>query len=150
MVCRGTIDNIADSNYSIIALRFATACGWSPNFRADLVLNDFVLTAMLEKEISVLSDGTPWRPLIHVKDIAMSILWAIESDLYHFLVSNVGSNDWTLTIGDSKKVSEILEVPYEIKNENFNDKRREVNLINFQGCQRIHPNAKFRNDCLRN
>ena len=54
---------LADSNFEISCLRFATACGMS-----DLVLNDFVASAVATKRITVLSDGTPWRPLIDVHD----------------------------------------------------------------------------------
>lgn len=59
------------------SLRFATACGMSDRLRLDLVLNDFVACALTRGEISVLSDGTPWRPLIDVEDMARAIVWAI-------------------------------------------------------------------------
>ena len=58
-------------------LRFATACGMSERLRLDLVLNDFVAAAVAAREIVVLSDGTPWRPLIDVRDMARAIEWAI-------------------------------------------------------------------------
>jgi nucleoside-diphosphate-sugar epimerase len=61
----------------ITSLRFATACGMSDRLRLDLVLNDFVACAITSGEITVLSDGTPWRPLIDVEDMARAILWAI-------------------------------------------------------------------------
>ena len=51
------------------SLRFATACGWSERLRLDLVLNDFVACAITAGEITILSDGTPWRPIIDVEDI---------------------------------------------------------------------------------
>jgi nucleoside-diphosphate-sugar epimerase len=59
------------------SLRFATACGMSDRLRLDLVLNDFVACAITSGEITVLSDGTPWRPLIDVEDMARAITWAI-------------------------------------------------------------------------
>ena len=58
-------------------LRFATACGMSDRLRLDLVLNDFVACAVASRKITVLSDGTPWRPLIDVRDMARAIEWAI-------------------------------------------------------------------------
>jgi nucleoside-diphosphate-sugar epimerase len=61
----------------ITSLRFATACGMSDRLRLDLVLNDFVACAITTGEITVLSDGTPWRPLIDVEDMARAITWAI-------------------------------------------------------------------------
>jgi UDP-glucose 4-epimerase len=59
------------------SLRFATACGMSDRLRLDLVVNDFVGSAIASNEISILSDGTPWRPLIDVKDMARAIEWAL-------------------------------------------------------------------------
>lgn len=62
---------------SVTCLRFATACGMSDRLRLDLVLNDFVACAVTSGEITVLSDGSPWRPLIDVHDMALAIEWAI-------------------------------------------------------------------------
>jgi nucleoside-diphosphate-sugar epimerase len=59
-------------------LRFSTACGMSDRLRLDLVLNDFVACAVTTGAISVLSDGSPWRPLIDVRDMALAIEWAIH------------------------------------------------------------------------
>lgn len=61
----------------ITCLRFATACGMSERLRLDLVLNDFVACALAGRRITVLSDGTPWRPLIDVHDMARAMHWAI-------------------------------------------------------------------------
>jgi nucleoside-diphosphate-sugar epimerase len=119
-----SLDEIASSDFSVTALRFATACGWSPHFRADLVLNDFILTAMTENKIEVISDGTPWRPLIHVEDIGLAVAWSSQRVEAGFSAYNVGSNDWTLTIGDlAREVSELIGVDYKILNHNKADKR---------------------------
>jgi nucleoside-diphosphate-sugar epimerase len=78
-------------------LRFATACGMSDRLRLDLVLNDFVACALALGEVTVLSDGTPWRPLIDVCDMARAIEWAINRPAANggeFLVVNVGSDAW--------------------------------------------------------
>jgi nucleoside-diphosphate-sugar epimerase len=92
---------LADSAFSVTALRFATACGFSPRCRLDLVLNDFVASALAQGEISLLSDGSPWRPLIHVEDMARAMAWALrrKSD-GAFLSVNVGSEKWNYQIGD--------------------------------------------------
>jgi nucleoside-diphosphate-sugar epimerase len=87
----------------VSCLRFATACGWSPRLRLDLVLNDFVASALATGEIEVLSDGTPWRPLVDVRDMARAISWAVdrtEADGGRFLVVNVGSNTANYRIRD--------------------------------------------------
>jgi nucleoside-diphosphate-sugar epimerase len=84
------------------ALRFSTACGFTPRTRLDLVLNDFVVSAMNYKKISILSDGTPWRPLIHVHDMCRAIDWAIHrDDIYNNIRSiNIGSNNWNYQVKD--------------------------------------------------
>ena len=68
---------------TVTCLRFATACGMSDRLRLDLVLNDFVASALATGEITVLSDGTPWRPLIDVADMARAIEWAIGRSTDH-------------------------------------------------------------------
>ena len=61
---------LADSDFSPVFMRNATAFGPSPRLRADIVLNNLVGHALLSGEVRVLSDGTPWRPLVHAADIA--------------------------------------------------------------------------------
>lgn len=88
---------------TITSLRFSTACGMSDRLRLDLVLNDFVACAIAAGEITVLSDGTPWRPLIDVKDMARSIEWALVRDpaeAGHYVAVNVGSNVWNYQVRD--------------------------------------------------
>lgn len=80
----------------ITCLRFATACGMSDRLRLDLVLNDFVACALSEGRITVLSDGSPWRPLIDVADMGRAIDWAVERPADNggrFLVINAGSDE---------------------------------------------------------
>ena len=94
---------LADEDFVVTSLRFATACGSSDRLRLDLVLNDFVAGAVAAKEITVLSDGTPWRPLIHVKDMAIAMDWALKRSSSAggtFLALNAGSNDWNYQVRD--------------------------------------------------
>lgn len=87
----------------VTCLRFATACGMSPRLRLDLVLNDFVAGALANGEVSVLSDGSPWRPLIDVRDMARAIEWAITGtgvEAGGFLSVNAGSDDWNVQVRD--------------------------------------------------
>jgi nucleoside-diphosphate-sugar epimerase len=82
-------------------LRFATACGMSDRLRLDLVLNDFAACAVALGEITVLSDGTPWRPLIDVHDMARAIDWAAHRRADNgggFLVVNVGADAWNYQV----------------------------------------------------
>ncbi len=83
------------------ALRFATACGMSERLRLDLVLNDFVASAVAARKITVLSDGTPWRPLIDVADMARAVEWAISRDAGGaWLQVNVGADVWNYQVRD--------------------------------------------------
>jgi len=87
----------------VTSLRFATACGVSERLRLDLVLNDFVACALTSGEITVLSDGTPWRPLIDVEDMARAISWAIRrrrDNGGEFLAVNAGRDESNYQVRD--------------------------------------------------
>lgn len=91
------------TDMTVTCLRFATACGMSDRLRLDLVLNDFVACAISKGLISVLSDGSPWRPLIDVADMARAIDWAIDrqaSNGGRYLAVNAGSNDRNYQVRD--------------------------------------------------
>jgi nucleoside-diphosphate-sugar epimerase len=97
------LEPLADKNFKVTCLRFATACGMSERLRLDLVLNDFVAGAVSTKQITILSDGTPWRPLIDVKDMALAVEWAINRETFtsgDFLAVNIGSDRWNYQIKD--------------------------------------------------
>lgn len=92
---------LADKKFNITSLRFSTACGMSERLRLDLVLNDFVAGAVTSKKINILSDGTPWRPLINIEDMARAIDWACKRDICQggeFLAINVGSDEWNYQV----------------------------------------------------
>jgi nucleoside-diphosphate-sugar epimerase len=85
----------------VTCLRFATACGMSDRLRLDLVLNDFVACALAFNEVKVLSDGTPWRPLINVSDMARAIEWGVTRPVATGgpkLSINVGSTAWNYQV----------------------------------------------------
>ena len=88
---------IADESFSPVFLRNATAFGFSPRLRADIVLNNLVGHAILTGKVRVLSDGTPWRPLVHARDIAAAFLTALEApiDKVHCRAYNVGTERTT-------------------------------------------------------
>ena len=86
------LSKIASPKFIIKCLRFSTACGFSPRLRLDIVLNDFVAASIVKNHINILSDGNPWRPIIHVQDMARAIHWSIEdSNDAVFQILNVGS-----------------------------------------------------------
>jgi nucleoside-diphosphate-sugar epimerase len=105
------LQKLADRDFAVTCLRFATACGMSARLRLDLVVNDFVACAVASRNITILSDGTPWRPLIHVSDMARGIDWAIrrEGRGGSFLAVNVGSNQWNYRVKDlAEAVAEVV------------------------------------------
>lgn len=92
-----------DTGMTISCLRFATACGMSDRLRLDLVLNDFVACALSRHEITVLSDGSPWRPLIDVADMARAIDWAISrrpDEGGRYLAVNIGADACNYQVRD--------------------------------------------------
>jgi len=106
------LEPLAHKGFKVTSLRFSTACGMSDRLRLDLVLNDFVAGAVASKRITILSDGTPWRPLINVKDMARAIDWAISrnaSDGGEFLAVNVGSDGWNYQVKDlAEAVAKVI------------------------------------------
>jgi nucleoside-diphosphate-sugar epimerase len=93
---------IADDSFSPVFLRNATAFGFSPRLRADIVLNNLVGHAVLTGDVRVLSDGTPWRPLVHARDIANAFLAALEAPMeaVHCAAFNVGTETNNLTVAE--------------------------------------------------
>ncbi len=86
------VARLADRNFSPTFLRNATAYGASPRLRLDLVLNDFVATAFTTGRIYIKSDGTPWRPIVHLRDIIAAALTVLEApqESIHNETFNVG------------------------------------------------------------
>ena len=97
---------LADRSFSPVFLRNATAYGASPRMRFDIVLNNLMGLAWTTKEIAMISDGSPWRPLVHVQDICGAILCALEAPSKSVAgeVFNVGSTK------ENYRIREVAEV----------------------------------------
>lgn len=93
---------LADSGFVPVFLRNATAFGFSPRLRADIVLNNLVGYAVLTGEVKVLSDGTPWRPLVHAQDIARAFAVCLDApaELISCRAYNVGTETNNLTVAE--------------------------------------------------
>ena len=91
---------LADADFSPVFLRNATAFGFSPRLRADIVLNNLVGHAHLSGEVRVLSDGTPWRPLVHALDIADAFAAVLSAprEAVHGEAFNVGTEQNNVTV----------------------------------------------------
>jgi nucleoside-diphosphate-sugar epimerase len=101
--------DLADADFTPVSLRNATAFGLSPRLRGDIVLNNLVGHAFLTGEARVLSDGTPWRPLVHARDIAAAFVAALSADrdAVHAKAFNVGSEQNNLTVAEI--AAEVVE-----------------------------------------
>jgi nucleoside-diphosphate-sugar epimerase len=93
---------LADEHFSPVYLRNATAYGASPRLRLDVVLNDLVAWAHTTGRVYVKSDGTPWRPIVHIRDIIAAAIAALEApqDAIHNQTFNVGRTEETYRISE--------------------------------------------------
>lgn len=134
------LEPLADNDFQVTCLRFATACGYSDRLRLDLVLNDFVASAIADKKISILSDGTPWRPLIHVKDMARAMDWAIQrKEGGNFLIINTGSNQWNYQVKELAAAVQKLFPDVEVSiNENAQPDKRSYK-VSFNLYEQLAP-----------
>ncbi len=96
------IFKLADNAYTVASLRNATAYGYSPALRIDLVVNNLLACAITRGDIRVMSDGTPWRPLIHCKDIASAFIAFMDApkEKIQGQVVNIGGNKENYQVKD--------------------------------------------------
>jgi nucleoside-diphosphate-sugar epimerase len=94
--------NLADDRFSPIYLRNSTAYGVSPRLRLDLVLNNLVAWAFTTGKVKIMSDGTPWRPIVHIEDISRAFIALMEAprELVHNEAFNIGRNDENYQVRD--------------------------------------------------
>ena len=123
---------IADENFKVTCLRFATACGASKNMRLDLALNDFVISGLSTNSIEILSDGSPWRPFIHVNDMAKAMLFCCETPSENkFEVFNVGTESFNYQIKElASKIANRINCEFRVLGKPGGDARSYA--VNFQ------------------
>jgi nucleoside-diphosphate-sugar epimerase len=100
------VSRLADDSFSPTFLRCATAYGVSPRLRFDIVLNNLVAWAFTSGKVFLKSDGTPWRPIVHIEDISRAFLAVLSAprEAVHAQAFNVGRND------QNYRISEIAEI----------------------------------------
>ena len=101
---------LANDDFSPTYMRNATAYGVSPRLRLDIVLNDFVAAAYTTGRVYIKSDGSPWRPIVHIRDIVAAVAAALEvpREVVHNQTLNVGRND------ENYRVRELADIVSEI------------------------------------
>lgn len=97
---------MAGDDFCVVFLRNATAYGPSPRMRFDIVLNDLCALAWTQKKIAMISDGSPWRPIVHIEDICEALRCALEApaDTINGEIFNVGASD------ENYRIREIAEI----------------------------------------
>jgi nucleoside-diphosphate-sugar epimerase len=108
--CEFDLIPLADENFSPTFMRCATAYGFSPRLRSDLVVNDLTGLAHLTGQIAMKSDGMPWRPFVHIEDISRAFLAALEAprERVHLEALNVGQT------GENYRVREVAQMVAEV------------------------------------
>lgn len=100
------VAQLADDNFSPTFMRNATAYGVSPRLRLDIVLNDLVAAAYVTGRVYMKSDGTPWRPIVHIRDIIAAMLSVLDApqDLIHNETFNVGDT------AENYRISQLADI----------------------------------------
>lgn len=100
------VSRMADESFSPVFLRNATAYGVSPRLRADLVLNNLVGWAYTTGRVLIMSDGTPWRPIVHIEDISRAFLAMLRAprELVHNQAFNVGITEENYQVRDLAEI----------------------------------------------
>lgn len=114
VIAERELSKLSDDTFSPSYLRNATAYGSSPRLRADIVVNNLTGTALTRGEVRLQSDGSPWRPLVHIEDITRAFLAVLEAprDVVHDQAFNVGRDEDVVQIRDvAEAVSEIVGAP---------------------------------------
>ena len=101
-----TILSMADNDFTTVAIRPSTVFGWSSRLRSDIVFNNLLLSGFTKAKIEVHSDGTPWRPILHVSDLSEAIRLSLVADEAKvsgesFNIGKIGGNYTVRQIADA-------------------------------------------------
>jgi len=137
------IKRLADKNFCVVILRFATVYGYSPRMRFDLAINGMVKGFFKNGKIPILRDGTQYRPFVHVMDVCKAIHLAIEADdeKINGEIFNVGSNEQNVQIFElAKRVADAIGVEFNYEWYGFPDNRSyRVNFNKIKEVLNFHP-----------
>lgn len=138
---------LADDSFSPIFFRNATVFGASPRMRFDLVVNDLAASAHVNKLIKMNSDGTPWRPFVHILDVARAVVLTLRAPItqVHNKLFNVGSNDNNYQV---RNIAEIIASVFPGCETSFGDSRGDKRnyRVRFDRIKEILPDFKCEYD----
>jgi nucleoside-diphosphate-sugar epimerase len=119
--------NMSNSEFTSTSLRPSTVFGWGARLRSDIVFNNLILNGLIYKKIDVHSDGTPWRPIVHVNDLceAIEICLRISPEVISGESFNIGVIGGNFTIKQLAMVahSALNGIPIKFNTENISDPR---------------------------
>ena len=140
------VSQMADDNFSPVFMRNATAYGVSPRIRFDLVINNLVAWALTTGRILMKSDGTPWRPLVHIEDLSQAVICALKApqESIHNLAVNVGNNEENYQMRDLAKLVEETVPNCEIEYADDAGPDTRSYRVNFDKIHRVFPEFQLR------
>lgn len=136
---------LADDSFCPVSMRNATAYGVSPRLRVDVVLNNLVGWAFTTAKVRILSDGTPWRPLVHVQDIAAATLALLQApnELVRGQAFNIGSNDENYQVRQLAQIVQEAVSDCEIEYAGSGDPDPRSYRVDFGRFSRAFPGFSF-------
>jgi nucleoside-diphosphate-sugar epimerase len=139
MMSENYLSKIKSKNFKVIFLRPSTVFGASPRLRTDIILNNFLLNAFYNKKITIVSDGLPWRPVLHVKDLCNVIKNLIDKNYNNIngKAFNIGLNG-----GNYRVIDLAIKVLKKLKNTkieivNSHDKDQRTYKVSFKRIYRL-------------
>ena len=135
---------LANEHFSPTYMRNATAYGVSPRLRLDIVLNDLVAAAYTTGRVYIKSDGTPWRPIVHIRDIVAAALAALEAprEAIHNQVFNVGLTEENFRIRELAQIVADIVPGCRIEYAPGGGPDKRCYRINFDKIRRMLPSFR--------
>lgn len=139
---------MSSENFTTVALRPSTVFGWSPRLRSDIVFNNLLISGLTKGRIEVHSDGTPWRPIVHVSDLAEAIRLSLIADKSVISANsfNIGKIDGNYTVKEIASAAKecIGDIEIVFNTENIADPRsykvsfaRAFNVLGFEAKREL-------------
>ncbi|MFN8670598.1 MAG: SDR family oxidoreductase [Candidatus Sericytochromatia bacterium] len=104
------LKKLADDSFIVVCFRPSTVFGASPRLRTDIIFNNFVANVYTTKKIEIKSDGTPWRPVVHIKDVSNAFIAGIEApaNIVNTRSFNVGIENGNFSVRDLAEVAQSI------------------------------------------